>query len=279
MINKNIGIVIIILLCISLLLNVIVLSKVNSMIGKKQDANSSLFDPDTTTAESTDDTTVDPTLVTDIYLGYEFSPKTGGWEGKVYHLQKADDKCVFIYTNPKLKTSEEQVQQCDYSQDVYNDFLDLICNQKLEKYQYETDSDGKIVYDNEPYNLALFYKGQLLFYKNPSNMDNIVSKFEKLFKTSDFEETIVTPTPKPIHAENEIFPNSDTKRLNNFDIADMNMTQLNEALNEIYARHGGNEGQNDSNTDKDYSERLNRIEKYNVEFLKNAIREFEEKAA
>lgn len=260
------------------MLNIITLQKVNSIVGEEQDSSINIDQSTTNKEETSAEGKIDSSKITDIYLGYEFSPKTGGWEGKVYHLQKADNKCVFIYTNPKLKSSEEQVQQCDYSLDVYNDFLDLICDQKLEKYQYETDSDGKIVYDNEPYNLGLFYMGQLFFYKNPSNMNDIVSQFEKLFKTSDFKETIVTPTPKPIHAENEIFPNSDSVRLNNADIDGMDMAQLKQALNEIYARHGYNENESNS-ADKSYDKILNRIEKYNVELLKNAIKEINEKAA
>ena len=84
-----------------------------------------------------------------------------------------------------------------------------------------------------------------------------------------------------------IFPSSSEERLNNTDIEGLSKDELRHALNEIYARHGyifANElfvnefeqypwyeptiNADDWNGDTE----LNRIEKYNTEFLKNAIK-------
>ena len=191
-------------------------------------------------------------------------------------MNMATNKCVFDY-----RDSNKKVHQCDFSKDIFNDFLDLILSQDLEEYQYKTDLNGKIVYDVEPHILGLSFYGQVVYYEDPSNMDEIIAKFEDLVEAAGWQEekNMASPSDTPVHVENEIFPHSDSERLNNSDLADKDMTQLKKALDEIYARHNSGEIQNNSNADKDYNEILNRIEKYNVELLKNAIKEIEEKAA
>lgn len=91
-----------------------------------------------------------------------------------------------------------------------------------------------------------------------------------------------------------IFPDSDTERLVNADVEGMEIDELKSALNEIYARHGYIFHNEDTQKEfEEYSwyeptidaddwvgeDELNRIELYNVEFLKNHIKDLKEAAA
>lgn len=274
MINKKMGIVLIVLLCISIALNIATIAKMYS--DQRKETSNYYDDTNAQQYKETGDSKIDPAIVSDIYLGYQYTPRNSVFNDKYYHLNMATNKCVFDY-----RDSNKKEHQCDFSKDIFNDFLDLILSQDLEEYQYKTDLNGKIEYDVEPYILGLSFNGQVVYYENPSNMDEIIAKFEELVEAAGWQEEIkkTSPSDAPVHAENEIFPDSDSKRLNNSDIADMDMAQLKKALDEIYARHNNGEEQKNTRTDKDYNEILNKIEKYNVEVLKNAIREIEEKAA
>ena len=60
--------------------------------------------------------------------------------------------------------------------------LNLVCSQPLEKYESKTDANGKILYETVPCMLSLYLNGSdgSVYFKSPSNMDEIVAKFESM---------------------------------------------------------------------------------------------------
>ena len=135
--------------------------------------------------------------------------------------------------------------------------------------------------------------GDTVVYQWDVDAEAAESNYKAVLNYSDIVDTVSGLEELP-DTTGMIFPDSTDVRLNNSDIADMDMDELRSALNEIYARHGyifhNEKTQKEFEgyswyeptidaDDWDGDAELNRIEKYNVEFLKNAIKELKEKAA
>ena len=135
--------------------------------------------------------------------------------------------------------------------------------------------------------------GDTVVYQWDVDAETAESNYKAVLNYSDIVDTVSGLEELP-DTTGMIFPDSTDVRLNNSDIADMDMDELRSALNEIYARHGyifhNEKYQKEFESyswyeptidadDWDGDAELNRIEKYNVEFLKNAIKELKEKAA
>lgn len=113
-----------------------------------------------------------------INLLYEYDMLSKTWTGSYYQLRLWDDKCTLTYFNK----DNSKTLYCDFSLDVYNEVIELICSHSLEKYEYPTDSNGKIIYETIPYILELFFGGyeRPVLLKDPANMNEIIAKFESL---------------------------------------------------------------------------------------------------
>ena len=135
--------------------------------------------------------------------------------------------------------------------------------------------------------------GDKVVYQWDVDAETAESNYKVLLSYDDIEDTVSGLEDLP-DTTGMVFPDSADVRLNNSDIDGMDMDELRSALNEIYARHGyifhNEKYQKEFESyswyeptvdadDWDGDTELNRVEKYNVEFLKNAIKELKEKAA
>lgn len=135
--------------------------------------------------------------------------------------------------------------------------------------------------------------GDKVVYQWDVDAETAESNYKVLLSYNDIEDTVSGLEDLP-DTTGMVFPDSADVRLNNSDIDGMDMDELRSALNEIYARHGyifhNEKYQKEFESyswyeptvdadDWDGDTELNRVEKYNVEFLKNAIKELKEKAA
>lgn len=135
--------------------------------------------------------------------------------------------------------------------------------------------------------------GDKVVYQWDVDAETAESNYKVLLSYNDIEDTVSGLEDLP-DTTGMVFPDSADIRLNNSDIDGMDMDELRSALNEIYARHGyifhNEKYQKEFESyswyeptvdadDWDGDTELNRVEKYNVEFLKNAIKELKEKAA
>lgn len=135
--------------------------------------------------------------------------------------------------------------------------------------------------------------GDKVVYQWDVDAETAESNYKVVLSYNDIEDTVSGLEDLP-DTTGMVFPDSADIRLNNSDIDGMDMDELRSALNEIYARHGyifhNEKYQKEFESyswyeptvdadDWDGDTELNRVEKYNVEFLKNAIKELKEKAA
>ena len=135
--------------------------------------------------------------------------------------------------------------------------------------------------------------GDKVVYQWDVDAETAESNYKVLLSYNDIEDTVSGLEDLP-DTTGMVFPDSADIRLNNSDIDGMDMDELRSALNEIYARHGyifhNEKYQKEFESyswyeptvdadDWDGDTELNRVEKYNIEFLKNAIKELKEKAA
>lgn len=135
--------------------------------------------------------------------------------------------------------------------------------------------------------------GDKVVYQWDVDAETAESNYKVLLSYNDIEDTVSGLEDLP-DTTGMVFPDSADIRLNKSDIDGMDMDELRSALNEIYARHGyifhNEKYQKEFESyswyeptvdadDWDGDTELNRVEKYNVEFLKNAIKELKEKAA
>ena len=135
--------------------------------------------------------------------------------------------------------------------------------------------------------------GDTVVYQWDVDAEAAESNYKAVLNYSDIVDTVSGLEELP-DTTGMVFPDSADVNLTDSDIADMDMDELRSALNEIYARHGyifhNEKYQKEFESyswyeptidadDWDGDAELNRIEKYNVEFLKNAIKELKEKAA
>lgn len=134
--------------------------------------------------------------------------------------------------------------------------------------------------------------GDKVVYQWDVDAETAESNYKVLLSYNDIEDTVSGLEDLP-DTTGMVFPDSADIRLNNSDIDGMDMDELRSALNEIYARHGyifhNEKYQKEFESyswyeptvdadDWDGDTELNRVEKYNVEFLKNAIKELKEAA-
>lgn len=135
--------------------------------------------------------------------------------------------------------------------------------------------------------------GDKVVYQWDVDAETAESNYKVVLSYNDIEDTVSGLEDLP-DTTGMVFPDSADVRLNNSDIDGMDMDELRSALNEIYARHGyifhNEKYQKEFESyswyeptvdadDWDGDTELNRVEKYNVEFLKNAIKDLKEKAA
>lgn len=134
--------------------------------------------------------------------------------------------------------------------------------------------------------------GDTVVYQWDVDTETAESTYKATLNFNDIKDTVSGLEELP-DTTGMIFPDSGEVRLNNSDVDGMDMDELRSALNEIYARHGyifhNEKYQKEFEEyswyeptidadDWDGDTELNRIEKYNVEFLKNAIKELKEAA-
>lgn len=134
--------------------------------------------------------------------------------------------------------------------------------------------------------------GDKVVYQWDVDAETAESNYKVLLSYNDIEDTVSGLEDLP-DTTGMVFPDSADVRLNNSDIDGLDMDELRSALNEIYARHGyifhNEKYQKEFESyswyeptvdadDWDGDTELNRVEKYNVEFLKNAIKELKEAA-
>ena len=94
----------------------------------------------------------------------------------LYELRKDTDKCNFVYTY-----ESGDIVSCSFSLDVYDEVVSLITASGIEEYEEKYDSNGKLTYEHLPYMLYILADTSSFYYlKTPSNIDDIVEKFESL---------------------------------------------------------------------------------------------------
>ena len=109
-----------------------------------------------------------------IFLREKFNPQDETWEGASYDLRLNDDKCTFTYTD--FNVSDQRT--CDFTVDVYEEFLNMICSQNPEEYENKTDENGKIIYEIEPHIIGVYSNNKSYYLKDTSNISEIIEKFE-----------------------------------------------------------------------------------------------------
>ena len=93
-----------------------------------------------------------------------------------YEVVKNSDKCIFTYFY-----ENGDIASTAFSLDVYNELVDLIEAGNIEEYEEKYDSNGQIVYEKIPYMVFIRVdKSGSYYLKTPSNIDEIVAKFESL---------------------------------------------------------------------------------------------------
>lgn len=93
-----------------------------------------------------------------------------------YEITKNEDKCIISYSD-----ENGDITSGTFSLEVYDELLDLIASQGIEEYENTFDKNGKLVEDNQPYRIYLQVGQSDSYYlKMPSNIDEIVAKFESL---------------------------------------------------------------------------------------------------
>lgn len=180
----------IILLCLSIILNIFLLYRINqldNLLHQREAESVERSSPpsetekdgsqhDTQSEEVTNDQGINRSTVLAISLYCDYNPETESWTGGAYQLRRLDNKCTFGYKGP----NDADEIGYDISEDTFNSFLEMICSQDLVEYQAEADEYGKVIYKTEPYNLTLLIAGRSVHYENPENMDAIIARFEKL---------------------------------------------------------------------------------------------------
>ncbi len=113
-----------------------------------------------------------------IDLLYDYDTQKDTWTGEYYQLRIWGDKSTFTYYG---EGSYDPIY-CDFSLNTYYELLNMICVQQVEKYENQTDSNGKILYETVPRMLKLFLNASdgSVCIKEPENMDAIIARFKEL---------------------------------------------------------------------------------------------------
>lgn len=104
-----------------------------------------------------------------IMLIKDFNNEEETYEGGYYQLQLIDDRCNFYYSGADFTSAS-----CDFSKEKFDEVLNMICSQKLEKHESRTDENGKITDEIIP----IMLKIDSDFIEAPANIDEIVATFE-----------------------------------------------------------------------------------------------------
>ena len=116
-----------------------------------------------------------------ISIRNDFNPQEESWQGASYELHLYDDKCTFNYYD--FNTGEELTS--DYTVDVFEEVIDMICADNPEEYENKADENGKIIYETVPHMLDIFTHSKHHYLKEPSNMNEILEKFESFKESAD----------------------------------------------------------------------------------------------
>lgn len=113
-----------------------------------------------------------------IVFAYGFDAQHESFAGDYYQLRLNEDDCTLTYYDVTVGSE----LRCDFSIDVYDELLRMICNQPLEKYKSPIDENGKILYETVPHILGLYLDGSkgTVYFSDPSNINEIIAKFEEL---------------------------------------------------------------------------------------------------
>ena len=152
-------------------------SYLEKVVGVADQSSSSNTTNSSSTNSTSKDKNSDYLSAEAIELHYDFDPQSNGTYGKYYQLRMGKDKCTLTYYEP----GQNNVY-CDFSKETYNELLNMVCSQELEKFESSSDANGKIVYERQPYILGLYMDGSngIVYFKNPKNIDQIIAKFESL---------------------------------------------------------------------------------------------------
>ena len=108
-----------------------------------------------------------------IMLIKDFNNKEETYEGSYYYLYLNGDRCHFSYQD-----ADYTMLACDFSKETYDEVMNMLCSEKLEEYESKTDENGKITDEIIPQILGVNVGAKNIYFKEPSNMSEIVAKFE-----------------------------------------------------------------------------------------------------
>ena len=131
---------------------------------------------DNSTANMENDTnTIDYKNTFTIYLFCDVN--TNGFTYETYYqVDKQSDNCIFTYYG-----KGDDFASTAFSLDVYDELVELIGATGVEEYENLYDANGQIIYEDLPYIIKIGVdKSDFYYLKNPSNINEIVEKFESL---------------------------------------------------------------------------------------------------
>lgn len=93
-----------------------------------------------------------------------------------YEVVKQSDNCIFTYYG-----KGDDFASTAFSLEVFDELVELIGATGIEEYEPQYDANGKIIYEDLPYTIQIgVNKSDFYYLKNPSNLNEIVEKFESL---------------------------------------------------------------------------------------------------
>lgn len=140
---------------------------INESIDNSNDNSTANIENDTNTINYKDTFTI--YLLCDVNTnGFSYGP--------YYQVDKQSDNCIFTYDG-----GADDFASTAFSLEVFDELVELICANGVEEYENQYDANGKIIYEDLPYVIYLGVgRSDFYYLKTPSNMNEIVEKFESL---------------------------------------------------------------------------------------------------
>lgn len=202
-----------VLLAISIVVNIMLLldyksSKTESNLQSHQTTSEGITPLTTRTTNSVVEKCRDSTGIC-IFKDYNISTHgtvVGTFAQYQLYYEYGENRSHFIYRKIDDNGWPIFEKRADFSMDVYNEFIDLICSNgnSLDIYTYAVDQNGKVVDHIVPWAIILgngYYMDESIILQGPQNLDEILTRFEKLVVDAGWFEPVIEAESRKVTDE------------------------------------------------------------------------------